>query len=465
MVPLGLTWIASVLEEHGRSVRIVDANIEDIDIQKTIEEHRPVIAGIGGTTVVRFDSFKIARLIKEVDPSLLVVYGGPHATFTAEDTLHHIQHIDIVVRGEGEYTMLELVNRVLAKRDYDDILGISYRRNGRICHNSPRPRIKDLDSLPMPARHLLDMNEYRMDMPFLENITAFSVMSSRGCPIGCVFCSASALWGPKYTRRSPQKVLDEIQLLADQYGISGIKFFDSTLTLDKGHILGICDEFLRRQLNMFWECEVRADTVSYDLLSRMREAGCYYIDLGVESGSPRILKTIHKGITLEQMESAITSAYSLGMHIKCFFMTGLPGETLEDAMMTIEFMKKHWEKISPMPLIAPTSIYPGTPVEIFARERGYLPDKFSWSEPFESYPQFQEQGVFAPAPVPILIQPQFGYDELGKVLFEVDKMNGYLSLPKIIKKVLTIRSVNDVRRIWRYGKKFLIKGLILHPNC
>jgi radical SAM superfamily enzyme YgiQ (UPF0313 family) len=290
---------------------------------------------------------------------------------------------------------------------FENIEGISYRRNGEIVHNEARERIRNLDELPFPARHLLKMNRYKTTMEII-GVPGESIITSRGCPIGCTFCSASHLWGRWYTMRSTDNVLDEIELLIDQYKIEGIKFFDSTLTLNRKHIESLCDAILERGISLPWECEVRADTAEEDLFRKMKKAGCYLIDIGIESGNPSVLKKIKKKITVEQALSAIDWAKNSGLKTKVFLLYGLPGETPTEAWDTVELAKRLRDKVDILYKPGPVKIYPGTGVEQYAREEGLLPDGFSWSK--EYYEKRNLELNQTPL-VPLLIQPQFDFDD------------------------------------------------------
>lgn len=455
MIPLGLAWISAVLEENGVEVEICDLEVEKVDFKEVIERIKPKIVCIGGTTHSRFESFRLAKVCKEIDSSILTVYGGVHATFTSEDSLSHIKDIDIIVRGEGELTVLELAKwRLKNQRTLEDILGISYRKNGQILHNPQRPRIQNLDSLPFPARHLCKMNLYDLKLDFLD-VSAGSIMTARGCPINCSFCSASSMWGKNYTNCSAVKIVNEIELLLSKYEMKGIKFFDSTLTLNRPHIESICDEILKRGLQFPWECEVRVGTVDKELLLRMKKAGCYYIDLGIESASDKVLKLMHKNINLNKAEELINLAYELGIRTKVFFLFGHIGETMEDALMTSKFIDKHRNKIATLSSRVGVIIYPGTAVEQYARENGYLPKNFSWAEPYLNDKELEF--LSAPPDIPVLIQPQLGLSELKKLRRK--ELKGRFSNLKIIwAKIKKIRNKNELKRFWAIAKEMIKKG-------
>ncbi|MFH1096900.1 MAG: radical SAM protein [Candidatus Desantisbacteria bacterium] len=450
MPPLGLCWIAAVLEKKEYSVKILDLDWDNTCLETVLDAEHPKMVCLGGTTHTRFESFNLAKKIKEKDSSIVICYGGPHATFTADDTLAHIDDIDIIVKGEGEYTVLDIAEVIIRNRGkLQDVLGISYRDGANIVHNSPRPPITDLDALPLPARHLLKMEYYRPKLEFL-NVTSTLVMTSRGCPVNCSYCSASAMWGRRYTTRSPQKVADEVEMLIKEYGVEGIEFQDSTITLNRAHIEGLCDEFERRKLKFPWLCELRVNTVDKDLLARMQRAGCYYIWFGLESASSQVLKEMKKSITIEQVENVINWAVELGIYTRVFITYGHIGETYEDAMITRKFVEKHKDKITDLGSGVGILIYPGTLVEKYAYEIGCLPSNFSWAEPY--YNKNNEFLMIAPE-IPVLIQPQFGYQELYE-LRNKEVRGKIWNVGEILKRMQTKEG--------RKGLQSIAKGMVKH---
>lgn len=455
MPPLGLAWIATTLEKHDYSVRIIDLEIENVEIKSLITDLQPKVVCISGSSHTRFESFKIAKEIKEVDTSIITLYGGPHATFTAQDTLSHIKEIDVIVCGEGEYTVLNVINKIIKDDgNLSEVAGISYKgKGGIIYHNPPGPRIEDLDLIGFPARHLLKMDSYHLNLEFI-NIPATSIMTSRGCPINCSYCSASAMWGKRYTYRSAVSVADEIEEILSKYNVKGIKFFDSTLTLNRNHIKSLCEEFQKRGFNFPWECEIRVNTVDKELLAMMKRSGCYYVDFGVESASPRVLKLMHKGITIEQVENVLNWADELGIYTKVFFTYGHIGETLEDALMTMKFVKKHRHKITSLGGGVGINIYPGTEVERYAREKSYLPPNFSWSEPYDNS-EYQFLGV-APG-IPLLLQSQMDYSTLRKLRY-LELKKKIIEPKSLFEKLLKMKSYEDWKKAWIILKE-MVKGI------
>lgn len=451
MPPLGLAWVASYLESKGYGVDIVDFQVDGRTVEDVIRGAKPGVVGIAGTTHNRYTSFDIARTAKGIDDRIFTVYGGSHATFTAEDTLRNVPHIDAVAVGEGEETMFEIAEYALrGKGSLDDIRGMSFRKDGRVVHNPGRPRIEALETLPFPARHLMDIKKYDLTMDFLD-VPGTSVMTSRGCPINCSYCSASAMFGVTLTLRSARNVVDEIEVLIRDFGFEGIKFFDSTLTLRKDHINSLCDEITRRKLKFPWECEVRVNTVTRDLLKKMQQAGCYYVDFGVESASPRVLKLMHKGITIEQVENVFKWTKDLGILTKVFFTFGHIEETLEDSFETIRFIDKHRGQITSPAVGVGIKIYPGTTVHRYAQKINCLPADFSWVEPYHD----EKAAFLGGAPdVPVLIQPQMGYRELREIR--------YLLIKKKLRNPLGIaRAIYDawhkdnIKKVWTITKGML----------
>jgi len=232
MPPLGIASVASVLEQTGLQVSILDQEVDQRPLEHLLLAEKPRVVGIGGTTHTRFRAFELAVAVKKTLPGTAVLYGGPHATFTAEDCLLNVPAIDAVVHGEGEYTTRDVVRAVIdGVSDLSGIPGISCRCGDHVVRSPPRDPIHDLDELPFPARHLLPMHRYRTTLEFREQLLATHVMTARGCPVNCTFCSASAMWGRRYRTRSPERAADEVEALIRDYGIAGLKIFDSTLTL------------------------------------------------------------------------------------------------------------------------------------------------------------------------------------------------------------------------------------------
>jgi len=381
--PLGLLNMAAVLEKVGYEVTICDATINDMDFEQVRKElHKGYdIIGITTLTATRESAYLCASIAKEENKEAIVVLGGPHITFLPEIALKMLPFVDVVVRGEGEFTFLELVQRISAGQNYQDISGISFRNEkGVSCSNPDREVVKNLDALPFPAWHLVPMDKYFKvfsEKEFSIQKPCTVIMTSRGCPGNCIFCSCRATWGRAVRRRTPENVIKEIELLHDEYRIKDIHFLDDTFTFNKQWGMRFCDELIRSKMGISWRCQGRVDTVNRDLLTAMDKAGCYFICYGVESSSPKMQKIMQKGITAEQATEAIKLTKEAGILVGADFIIGLPGENEEDREETFAFIKK--SPLNTFSVNVPW-IFPGTALYRLALKEGKL-DEMTWFKP------------------------------------------------------------------------------------
>ncbi|MCK4814154.1 radical SAM protein, partial [bacterium] len=219
-------------------------------------------------------------------------------------------------------------------------------------------------------------------MEFIDK-RGISTITSRGCLATCSFCSASRMFNHQVTTHSAPRVLDDIELLFDRFGYKGIKIFDSTLTMQREHVNDLCDEITRRRLNFPWECEIRVGTVDQEMLEKMMDAGCYYVNFGVESASQKVLNLMRKGFTVEQAQELLDWCIRIGLETKVFFSFGHIGETMEDVERTFEFIDKNVDKITTVASGAGVRIYPGTYLEEYAVKNRFLPEEFKWCLPYD----------------------------------------------------------------------------------
>jgi len=386
-VPLGLAYIASYLEKLGYSPEILDCmayyeNIEkksegnyriglaEKDIIKKIREFNPDIVGIAcGYTIHEGDSMKIAELVKK-NSKAIVVFGGAHTSANPQLVLRD-KNVDIAVIGEGEITFSKIIEYFKNKNKLLKIDGIAYRQKNKIKINPPSEYIKNLDELPFPARHLLPMEKYlnhpqnsiaNMRSPTTE------IISSRGCPFNCIFCSVHTVWGRKWRARSAKNVIDEVEELNKTYGIKEFRFFDDNLTWDKKRISEVCEEIIKRKLNIKWDTPngVAIATLNEDVLSNMKKAGYYKIVMGIESGSEKTLKFMRKPVSLEHAKKIIKICNKLGIWTWSTFVIGFPDETKEEIQKTIDFAKNSGLNFATFYIAQP---YPGTDLcEIYKKE-------------------------------------------------------------------------------------------------
>lgn len=382
-MPFSLFFLASAIENNTSfDVQIIDLEkktYKDIILEDVFIGNDSQIFGITATTFTRFEAIKVAKCIKKLYPESWITVGGVYFSLCAEDTLRNIPEIDIVVRGEGEIILKELANAINEGRNLKDIKGITYRDNGKIVQNSDQTIFIDIDNLPFYEKFSWEeYPEYLMGYP--ERIPAISIMSSRGCPYRCIFCSKS---GTKYRLRKPKIVVDEIEFFKNKFGVEAFNFLDLTFTANPRHVKEVCQELLGRKTNIKWWCESRAN-IPLELLNLMKEAGCVITVIGVESGSPRIISKIQKDISLDQVINFCKKCKEVGISVNPYFMYSHPGETNKDVKNTINFIIKLQKLGVKASSFQPTMIFPGTKIEEIARDKGILPKDFSWSAPYES---------------------------------------------------------------------------------
>ncbi len=343
--PLGLSYVAGALEKAGFKVEVLDNYM----LRKPIEEVKdlvknlnPEIVGItcGSATFRR--CVETSQAIKQVLPTCKIVVGGWHASYVP-DSILEIPEIDYVVIGEGEQAMVELAAAITKangeKNPGGKIPGVGYKMDGQVVKN-PSQFIKDLDQVPFPARHLLPLHLYDRTIEFLSVKPADTMSIVRGCPFSCAFCETKKLWGNTCRTFSPKRVVDEMEYLATKYNSRGIYFINDNFTIKKKVTEEICDELIRRQLDMRWACDTRPDLINQELLNKMCSAGCETIWFGVESGSPKILERLNKRITLEQTQESVRMCRKAGIQVACSFIMGVPGETVADMEASYKFALK-----------------------------------------------------------------------------------------------------------------------------
>ncbi len=369
--PLGLAYLASVVrEEHD--VKVVDSLAEDLsfgDVVRIMKRFDPDVVGVTSTTSMVYDAYKVAEIAKTLNGNSFVVMGGPHVTFVPERTLKECRYVDAVVRGEGELTFKELLERLEKGKSLKGLLGLSYRNDGSVINNPPRPLIGNVDDVPSPAYDLLPMEKYRAG-----NSRFGVVMTSRGCPFDCVFCSSSLQFGKRWRGHGVRRVIEELSTLRNEYGIREVEFLDDTFTLNRKRAIEISREIIREGLDISWSASSRVDTFSEEVGREMKKAGCHTVYFGIESGSERTLEFIGKGITLEKAKTAVKIAKKVGLKALGSFVIGFPEETREDVEKTIKFSKRVGVDFAQFTIATP---YPGTRLWFYGISRGII-KTFNW---------------------------------------------------------------------------------------
>ena len=337
--PLNLGYLASSLIQSGFDVKIIDQiawNYDIRDLLRIIWEEEPATVGYSLFTPEVASVFHDLQKIKNVYPDIMTVLGGPHPSALPIETMQECADVDVVVAGEGEQTLVELMGVMRNGKSFSEIKGICYRSGKDIVRTAARPLIEDIDTLPFPAYDLLDMDKYIYWQKGFSGQRYMNIISSRSCPNKCTFCS-NAVFGRRVRYRSPENVMAEIKLLYEKYDVRALSFLDDTFTINKARAFEICERIIESGLKINWGCMSAVNTVTPELLKMMRAAGCQKISYGVESGNPEQLKSIKKNITLNQAREAFRITHEAGIDTLAFFILGLPGETEKTLTTTRQF--------------------------------------------------------------------------------------------------------------------------------
>ena len=380
MPPIGLAYIAGYLRARGLWVRILDCTALRWDwgrLREAISRLEPDVVGVGGPTCYAKRALKVLRIAKEeLGPDVLTVAGGPHFTFTAEESLLENAFLDVVVVGEGEITMYELVRAFSEGRPLSSVRGIAFRdSSGRVVKTGERPLIRNLDALPLPAWDMLPMERYRL---VAWGKRATMLVSSRGCPFKCSFCSERIFWRNVWRPHGPRRVVDEMELVAERYGKDLIWFGDDTFNLDRGRNVAICKEIIERGLNVAWGIEARADLIARDkdIIGLMKEAGLFWVLIGVEAASDVELRRLGKGITLSHVKKAFKVLRDHDIITQAMFIIGERYDTRESILAKERLAE---ELDADFAIFTPLTPFPGTPLYELAEREGWIEVR-DWSK-------------------------------------------------------------------------------------
>jgi len=432
--PLGLAYVAAILEKDNCEVKILDAQLFNLDIKTTVSECKkfnPDVIGIYALT----SSFDIvaklsAELKKELD--VYIAIGGAHPTIEPLKSLDN-NEIDFAIIGEGEYTFLELMQEIKKKKpNFKKIKGIAFKDKGKIILNGKRGYIKNLDELPLPARHLLKMHLYKPSPNQYKQLPYATMVASRGCPYACSFCSSSRIWKQKYRTRSVKGVIKEIKYLVKNYNVKDIGFWDDLWGINHQWVNEFCDEIKKNNLNISWSCELRVDSANKQTLKKMADAGCWCIFYGIESLDQEILDAINKMTKVTQIVNALTWTKETGIEIRANFILALPKETPEKVRKMLKKLVKIDMDYVKFNVLTP---YPCTQVydEIKQGKWGKLTEDKNKMTGYHV--------IFVP----------FGYKNAN----EVEKIKKYayrkyyLRPGYIIRRILSIKEFNDIKRYIR----------------
>jgi anaerobic magnesium-protoporphyrin IX monomethyl ester cyclase len=367
--PLGLGYIAAHLKNKGISVELVDCTFLSFkDAMERIRNSHPRIIGLQVMFSMKEKALQMVELLRK-DCELLVA-GGPLPTSNPEEFL---QSFDVVGLGEGEETMLDIVQAVQNGKPLKQVKGIAYKDLGKTIFTAPRDFINNLDEIPFPAREMFDNQAYKAYYSRNFGYTTTSIMTSRGCPFQCDFCSRP-VFGNRFRSRTPKNIAEEVQQVHDLC-YDRVWFADDCFTLGRKRFLDICHELIRRRINIGWECLSRVDTIDEEVAEKMRKAGCVRVFFGIESGNDTVLKLMNKQITVRQAEQAVNTCKKAGIQVGAFFILGYPGETDKTVLDTVDFASS-----LPLDYLSFTFPYPipGTPLYERVKDSMIMEE---WTEP------------------------------------------------------------------------------------
>lgn len=445
-IPLNLSYIGAILEKEGFYVKGYNLNFENID---ECEIKGFDIVGITSKSVFFHEAVNVAKRIKKIKKQIFIVFGGAHPTVLPEETLAS-PYIDAVVIGEGEITMLELARALEEKRtEFSYIEGLFYKENGKIIKNRKRATLKDLDELPFPAKHIFN------DKNYPDKKKAYGdIIASRGCPFKCSNCKPGLDIIAPYRVRSPQKVVDEIEYFSNKYGVKHYIFSDSELAGPKKWVLRFCDEIKNRNIKITFVCNGRTDQVDDEVLRSLYEAGCVFIGYGIESGSQRVIDEIlHKGISLDISKAIINKTLKNGIGVGAWFMIGIPGETWDDAMATINFAKKLNVSTVEVNIATP---FPGTDFYYNCKKNNWLV-----SEDWKLYAEKREALIETPylSSEQVLKLFDIFREELNKSGWKSDKIGTRFYHPHFLRRTVSMGfnkvlyrgvQIEDIKRLFNW---------------
>lgn len=430
--PLGLADLAGYIRKKGYNVKILDCTVESPSVQTfrqyfkkffVDKYHSVMYIGFTAMTIHIKKAYKLAKICKEFYPDSITIFGGVHSTFVTDEVIKK-SFVDIVVIGEGELTLEEIING----KPMNEIKGIAYKKysNNRyeVIYNKPRDRIKNLDTMPMPAYDLLPISRYVPAKGSYKRLPAMSMVTSRGCPGKCTFCSKTL--GNRLVFKSAEKIFDEIRYLMETFGIKQILFYDDTFTLNKKNVVELCKKIIKNNIDITWTCFARVDFISLEMLKYMKRAGCHQIMYGVETIDKQVLRNVNKNINLGQVINATKWTQEVGIECRLAFMVGNPGDTYESIMRNSAFVNK----LNPDYLIVNvTTPYPGTVMFEWAKERNliltYNWDHYDFSKPIMKLETLDEKEI--------------------KKLYNLMYRKFYFRPSYFLKRLLKLRTIGDLK--------------------
>ena len=440
--PLGLCVLAAVARDEGYTVKILDSPALGYtydDAFKWISKERPDYVAIAAVTLTIHKAAKLADMLKKANKNIKIIIGGPHISSTenvAIKTMNLFKSFDVGISGEAEFTLKELLPALDNEKDLKKIQGLVVRDKSKVIVTSKRPFIENLDDVPFPAWDLLPdlAKNYRPAAFSFNKLPSTVLVTSRGCPGGCTFCHAS-VFGLKYRAFSADYLIKMVDHLYYKYGIRDILFLDDIFVLFKERTKKFCEHIVKNKMNLSWACQSRIDLVNPEILKIMKEAGCWQISYGIESGSQKILDDTKKRITLDQIREAVKWTKDSGIRSKGFFMIGLPTETRQTINDTMRFMKE-----LPLDEVEVTLFTPFPGIEEYERAQRLGNLKDNWDQMSEYNVVFTPKGISEKELLSLQKRALIGFYLRPRIIF------GYLKM---------INSFGQVKKLFLGAKSLL----------
>ncbi len=437
--PLGLAYVAACLEREGYAPKILDANALQSTwegFEKEVSGEQWDVIGITGMTPVFDRTIKAAGICRKHCKHLFV--GGPHASSNPKMVFEQIPGLEVAIIGEGEITAVELVKALEnGQTDLSQIDGISWKKGTEIIVNKPRAIIKDLDSLPFPARHLLPNEKYRYFLSKNEVVT--TMMTSRGCPYRCIFCDKT-VFGQGYRSMSAKRILEEMDEIANKYKIKSVIIFDDLFTVDKNRVREVCNGIIEKKYGFEWKCEGRVNLVDEEALKLMKKANCSLVAYGVESGNQETLNFLNKNTTVQQIRDAFKKTRAAGIKSLAYVILGVPTETWEDSVRTIDFVLEIDPDFVQFSILSPT---PGTKLYDLALENEWYHEIDAGMNPID-------QGLKRP----VAMSKNWTPEKFEKII-ELSHKKFYLRPAYAFRRVIEASSPTELKNLFVMGIKYL----------
>jgi len=438
--PYGLATMSGFLKHHGCDVTLVDAHAHHYTIKKIfqlIANVRPKMLGLPVFTSQLPQTISFLKDVKKTFPDITTVVGGPHPSEEYKSLLkYNGNEIDVVVIGEAEYTMLELINHIADSKSFKYIKGIAYKDNGLVRVNPFREFIQDLDSLPFADWESLPMDRYWGANTERKNFA--NLVFSRGCPYSCTFCGAKNALGRKHRKRSPYNIMEEIKVLYEKHHVRELGLSDSTFNVDNEWVSEICERIVRyNKPDLVWQCNLRVDNLDPMTLRLMKKSGCTKVFVGVESGDDEMLKSMKKGTNVEMIRKGVRLLdEEIGFQVFCGFLIGMPGETEGTIQKTLALAKEFRNQSNAYSIATP---FPGTEFYLYAQQEGFRVD--DWSN----------HDTYGITYVPKDLTREKLYHYYQKTI-----LNYYLNIRFLANQMLQLRSWLQFIKTFRLGYRILV---------